>query len=128
MLQGRDGEILERSGEEILSILDQKVDSARFRPSADPKQTEIQIKPDWTRLESLGLTTSEIGTTIQTAIQGFVPTRLQREDRLVDIRVQLGSASRQRIRQLAQIPIFVNRNESLKLADVASIEPGKTPG
>ncbi|MEG3437911.1 efflux RND transporter permease subunit [Pannus brasiliensis CCIBt3594] len=128
MLQGQDGEVLERAGEKLLAILEEKVPQARFRPDADPRQEEIQIKPDWTRLESLGITTREIGETILTAIRGFVPTRLQRGDRLVDIRVQLDEDSRQRVSQVAQIPIFVNPNESLRLEEVASIERGRAPG
>jgi multidrug efflux pump subunit AcrB len=128
MLQGRDGETLDKAGQGILSILDEKVPSARFRPDADPRQPEIQIKPDWTRLNSLGLSTREVGQTVQTAIQGFIPTQLQRGERLIDIRVQLDPTSRQKIGDLSQIPIFVNRQEDLKLEDIARIEKGKTPG
>ncbi|NCR41462.1 MAG: efflux RND transporter permease subunit [Microcystis aeruginosa W13-11] len=127
MLQGRDGKTLEQAGEEILSILDEKVPSARFRPDADPRQPEIQIKPDWTRLNSLGLSTLEVGQTVRTAIQGSIPTQLQRGERLIDILVQLDSNSRQKISDISQIPIFVNRQEDLKLADIARIEGGKTP-
>jgi len=128
MLQGRDGKTLEQAGEEILSILDEKVPSARFRADADPRQPEIQIKPDWTRLNSLGLSTLEVGQTLRTAIQGSIPTQLQRGERLIDIRVQLDPNSRQKISDISQIPIFVNRQEDLKLADIARIEAGKTPG
>jgi multidrug efflux pump subunit AcrB len=127
MLQGRDGKTLEQAGEEILSILDEKVPSARFRADADPRQPEIQIKPDWTRLNSLGLSTLEVGQTLRTAIQGSIPTQLQRGERLIDIRVQLDPNSRQKISDISQIPIFVNRQEDLKLADIARIEGGKTP-
>ncbi|WP_375328271.1 efflux RND transporter permease subunit [Microcystis sp. BLCC-F210] len=127
MLQGRDGKTLEQAGEEILSILDEKVPSARFRADADPRQPEIQIKPDWTRLNSLGLSTLEVGQTLRTAIQGSIPTQLQRGERLINIRVQLDPNSRQKISDISQIPIFVNRQEDLKLADIASIEAGKTP-
>ncbi|WP_045358745.1 efflux RND transporter permease subunit [Microcystis aeruginosa] len=128
MLQGPDGKTLEQAGEEVLSILDEKVPSARFRPDADPRQPEIQIKPDWTRLNSLGLSTLEVGQTLRTAIQGSIPTQLQRGERLIDIRVQLDPNSRQKISDISQIPIFVNRQEDLKLADIARIEAGKTPG
>ncbi|TRU23214.1 MAG: AcrB/AcrD/AcrF family protein [Microcystis aeruginosa Ma_MB_S_20031200_S102] len=127
MLQGRDGKTLEQAGEEILSLLDEKVPGVRFRPDADPRQLEIQIKPDWTRLNSLGLSTPEVGQTVRTAIQGSIPTQLQRGERLIDIRVQLEPNSRQKISDISQIPIFVNRQEDLKLADIASIEAGKTP-
>lgn len=106
MLQSQDKELLDKVGQNLLKILDEEVTLARFRPNADPDQSEIQILPDWTRLETLGLSARDIGETIQTAIEGIVPTELQRGDRLVDIRVQLQEKDRENINQLAEIPLL----------------------
>jgi multidrug efflux pump subunit AcrB len=127
MLQGQDEEILNNTGQNLLKILDEQVNLARFRPNADPKQNEIQILPDWSRLETSGLTAREIGETIQTAIEGTVPTQLQRGDRLVDIRVQLEEKYRKNPNQLTEIPLFIANNSPLKLQDIARLEIGKTP-
>ncbi|BAC08711.1 efflux RND transporter permease subunit [Thermosynechococcus vestitus] len=127
ILRGSDEETLSRFGRQVLRVLDEKATLVRFRPDADPRQPEIQILPDWERVSELGLNTLNLGQTIQTALTGFVPTRLQRGDRLVDIRVQLSSESIQNPADLATIPLFSANNRPLRLGDVAHIEPSQAP-
>ncbi|MEO1559203.1 MAG: efflux RND transporter permease subunit, partial [Cyanobacteria bacterium J06632_19] len=128
ILQGENQESLEKAGDIVLKALDEQVKSARFRPDADKPQPEIQIRPDWQRVAALGLTTQDIGDTIATAIQGSIPTQLQRGNRLVDVRVQLDEASVQTTSQLERLPLFVNDNYQVRLSDVASIVKDKAPG
>ncbi|HEY9637784.1 MAG TPA: efflux RND transporter permease subunit [Coleofasciculaceae cyanobacterium] len=128
ILQGNDERSLVQAGRQVLATLDERVKSARFRPNADPRQPEIQIKPDWERVAALGLTAQEIGNTIQTAIEGSVPTQLQRGNRLVDVRVQLEQEAARRASQIRQIPLFVNGNRPISLGEVATIEEGQAPG
>jgi multidrug efflux pump subunit AcrB len=71
-LQGSNKALLEQAGKQVLAALDQQVTTASFRPDADPRQPEVQIRPDWERLEALGLTTEDVGRTIETAISGSV--------------------------------------------------------
>jgi len=128
IIQGSDEQKLAQAGREILETLDQRVKSVRFRPDADERQPEVQIKPDWERASALGLTAQDIGSTIQTAIEGSVPTQLQRGERLVDVRVQLNQDVVQQASQLAQVPLFVRSNRPIRLGEVASIEEGRAPG
>ena len=128
MLQSSDPELLAQTGRQVLQALDQKVTAALFRPDADPRQPEIQIKPDWERLAELGLNTQDIGETLQTAIEGSTPTQLQRGNRLVDVRVQLPEESIQQQSQLAQLPLFASQNRLIRLGEVAQIAEGQAPG
>jgi multidrug efflux pump subunit AcrB len=112
----------------VLQALDERVTLARFRPDADPRQPEVQIRPDWERLAEFGLTAQQIGDTIQTSIEGSVPTQLQRGDRLVDVRVQLNRETLQRPTQLEQLPLLVADNRPIRLGDVATVENGEAPG
>jgi len=127
-LQGTNTQQLEAGGRQVLKALDERVTLARFRPDADDRQPEIQIRPDWERVAQLGLTAQEIGDTIQTAIAGSVSTQLQRGDRLVDVRVQLDQAAIQRVSQIKELPLFTTNNRQIKLADVAAIDQGQAPG
>ncbi|WP_204103358.1 MULTISPECIES: efflux RND transporter permease subunit [Spirulina sp. CCY15215] len=127
MLQGSDEEMLKQVGDKVLKILDENAKLARFSPDADAPQPEVRIIPQWERLASLGLNTENVGDTIQTAIQGTVSTQLQRGDRLIDIRVQLGEEYRQRTAQLMQIPLFTNNNRPVRLEDVVTLEEGDAP-
>ncbi|MEG4231783.1 efflux RND transporter permease subunit [Microcoleus sp. Pol11C3] len=128
LLQGENEQILQQAGREILATLDQKVNLATFRPDADPQQPEVQIRPNWEQAEIYGLNARQIGEAIQTAIQGSVPTQLQRGNRLVDVRVQFDRAAVQSISALKFIPLTSRDNSIIRLSDVANIELGKAPG
>lgn len=128
MLQGQDSQTLEQAGRDLLQALEANVTLASFRPDADDRQPEIQIRPDRERLAALNLTIQDIGNTLETAIQGTVPTQLQRGNRLVDVRVELDEASVQNPSQLIRLPLFTIGNRRVRLGDVARIESGKAPG
>ncbi|MEG4057852.1 MULTISPECIES: efflux RND transporter permease subunit [unclassified Microcoleus] len=127
VVQGDTEESLQEAGRQILKALDEKVKLARFRPEADPPQSEVQIRPDWERAAVYGLTAQDIGETIQTAIEGAVPTQLQRGNRLIDVRVQFDRTSVKSIAQLGQIPLSGSNNSIIRLSDVANIILGKAP-
>jgi len=128
ILQGSNPETLAQAGAEILSALEKNVKGANFRPDTDARQPEVQIFPDWERLQALRLTTQSVGSTLQTAITGSVPTQLQRGDRLVNVRVQLDPQSRKNASQIQQVPLFVSNNRPVRLADVSNIREGRAPG
>ncbi|AFY31290.1 efflux RND transporter permease subunit [Calothrix sp. PCC 7507] len=128
ILQADSEKALRQAGGEVLQALTEKAKLARFRPDSDPQQPEIQIRPDWERVSSLGLTAQGIGATIQTAIEGSVPTQIQRGNRLVDVRVQLNQQAIQRPSQLAGLPLFTGDKQLIRLADIARIEEGQAPG
>lgn len=127
-LQGSDERTLQQAGMQVLAALDQQAQLAQYRPDADPPQLEVQIRPDWERATALGLTAQAIGETIQTAITGAVPTQLQRQERLVDVRVQLDQSAIQQPDQLRQIPLFTANRQLVRLGDIATIEAGRAPG
>ncbi|MEG4087666.1 efflux RND transporter permease subunit [Microcoleus sp. POL10_C6] len=127
VVQGETEESLEEAGRQILKELDEKVKLARFRPEADAPQSEVQIRPDWEKAAVYGLTAQDIGETIQTAIEGAVPTQLQRGNRLIDVRVQFDRNSVKNTSQLGQIPLSGGNNTIIRLSDVANITIGKAP-
>lgn len=128
ILQGEDEQKLQQAGKQVLQALEEKASLARFRPDADPRQLEVQIRPDWERVAALGLTAQEIGETIQTAIEGSVPTQIQRQNRLVDVRVELEQQAIENPSQLERLPLFTDNNQPIRLLDVARIEQGQAPG
>ncbi|MCW5316444.1 MMPL family transporter [Nostoc sp. KVJ3] len=128
ILQGENEESLTQAGAQVLQALQERAKLATFRPDADPRQPEIQIRPDWERVSALGLSAGQIGATVQTAIEGSVPTQIQRGNRLVDVRVQLNKEAIARPSQLKQLPLFTENNQLIRLSDVASIQEGQAPG
>ena len=128
ILQGADGQALQQAGRQLLGILDEQATLARFRPDADPPQPETKVRPDWERAADLGLSAQAIGDTVQTLVDGSVPTQLQRGDRLVDIRVQLPDGTLDDPQQLRQLPLYTAEGQLVRLGDAAQIEPGRAPG
>ncbi|MGB3494743.1 MAG: efflux RND transporter permease subunit [Elainellaceae cyanobacterium] len=127
-LQGNDWDTLQQAGRQVLGVLNKNATLARYRPDASEPQPETQIRLDWERVADLGLTAQEVGETVQTALDGSVPTQLQRGDRLIDIRVQLTPGSVQQPNQLREIPLFTSDNQLVKLGDIAEIDAGVAPG
>jgi CzcA family heavy metal efflux pump len=126
-LQGDDSQALAQAGEMVVNALGE-ARLARYRPDGEDPQEEIRILPDWTRASDLGLSSVDIGSTIQTALNGSTPTQLQRGSRLVDVKVQLAPGSVQRSSQLLDIPLFVNGGQLVQLGDVARVGRGPAPG
>ncbi|MBD2021791.1 efflux RND transporter permease subunit [Leptolyngbya sp. FACHB-36] len=128
VLQSENADALDQAGQQVLQALSQQVTLASFRPDADQRQPEIQIRRDRERLAALNLNTQDIGEVLETAIQGSVPTQIQRGNRLVDVRVELNEDDIRGSSQLASLPLFTSGNRLVRLSDVATIESGRTPG
>ncbi len=128
ILQGTDSGVLEAAGRDVLQTLEERATLTSFRPDADARQPEIQIRPDRERIAALNLNTRSIGETLETAIQGTVATQLQRGTRLVDVRLELDEASIARPSQLERLPLFVEGNRQIRLGEVAQISAGQAPG
>ncbi|VEP16665.1 Acriflavin resistance protein (fragment) [Hyella patelloides LEGE 07179] len=129
ILQGKDAQVLEQAGVEVLKTLAQRATLSTFRPDADPQQPEMQIRLERERAAELNLNIQDIGDTLETATTGSVPTQQQRGNRLVDIRVELKEESISRPSQLAQIPLFTDgRDRLIRMGDVTHIEYGEAPG
>ncbi len=127
ILQGDDSTRLREAGRIVLKALDEQVTLARFRPEADDQEPEVQIRPNWERAQALGLDTQDIGDTIRTALEGSIPTQLQREERLVDVRVKLDDRYLTRTSDLAQLPLFWGGTQPVRLGDIAEVIEGEGP-
>jgi multidrug efflux pump subunit AcrB len=128
ILQGTNSRTLEEAGRDVLRELEERATLTAFRPDADARQPELQIRPDRERIAALNLNTRSIGETLETAIQGTVATQIQRGNRLVDVRVELNEASIARSSQLERLPLFVEGNRQIRLGEVAQITTGQAPG
>lgn len=127
ILQGEDSTVLEAAGRDVLKALDAATLSS-YRPDSDRRQPELQVRLDPERAADQGLTVQDVGTVLETAIAGVVPTQLQRGNRLVDIRVQIDQNTIRTPSQLEQLPVFTPQNQLVQLQDVARLEPGQAPG
>jgi multidrug efflux pump subunit AcrB len=128
VLQGENTATLERAGGQVMKALEERATLATFRPDADARQPELQVRLDRERAADLDLNIQDVGDVLQTAIEGAIPTQIQRGERLVDVRVQLDRDSIRRPSQLRELPLFTQSDRLVRLGDVAQIEEGLAPG
>ncbi|MBI4782379.1 MAG: efflux RND transporter permease subunit [Oscillatoriophycideae cyanobacterium NC_groundwater_1537_Pr4_S-0.65um_50_18] len=128
ILQGEDVRVLEQAGQQVLSALEEEAKLTSFRPDADSRQPELQVRLDRERAADLDLNIQDVGDVLTTAIEGSVPTQLQRGNRLVDVRVQLNQDDIRRPSQLEALPLFTTDRQLVRLGDVATIQTGQAPG
>ncbi|USR91974.1 efflux RND transporter permease subunit [Phormidium yuhuli AB48] len=128
MLQGTNPQVLEEAGRMVLAALEENATLASYQPDAEDPQPEVRIRPDWERAASVGLSAQRIGETIQTALEGSVITQIQREDRLVNVRMQLPTGTIERPSRLRSIPLFTSGNQLIRLGDIAEIGRDVAPG
>jgi hydrophobe/amphiphile efflux-1 (HAE1) family protein len=128
ILQSANTQALTQAGQQLLAVLRQQATLARYLPDADPPQPELQIRPDWARAADLGLSAQDIGQTVQTLLEGSIPTQLQRQERLIDVRVQMPDAGLQNPAMLRQLPLFTRNGQPVRLQDVAQISAGQSSG
>jgi multidrug efflux pump subunit AcrB len=127
VLQGANAEQLAQAGQQTLAALE-AAQFSRFRTESERRQPEVQIRLDRERAAALNLNTQTLGEALETAVQGSIPTQLQRDNRLVDVRVELDDQSIRRPSQIRQIPLFTENNQLIRLGDVADVEEGEAPG
>jgi multidrug efflux pump subunit AcrB len=128
VLTGDDTRALQQAGRHVLEALDANAKLARFRPDADPTQSEVQVRRDAERAGLLGLSSGDIGQAVATALEGSIATQLQRGERLVDVRVRLAPEALRTRAQLEQLPLVFSDRAPVRLSEVATVTEGITPG
>ncbi len=73
-----------------------------------------------------GLSTSDIGNALSTAMTGQTPSGIMRGDRTINIRVQAEPAAVQSVSQMGDLPIRTPAGKIVRLSQVAT--PRRTPG
>ena len=126
-LQGDDAVALQQAASQVLTALDQNVTLATFRPDGEDRQPEIQIRPDWLRINELGLAPLEVGQLVATAIQGSRPIDLQEGENLIPVRVKVNPQNLQSPEQLRQLPLLTRQGGVLQLQDLATLSLGAAP-
>ncbi|GLS87377.1 ABC transporter permease [Cypionkella aquatica] len=91
---------------------------------------EVQITPRAEEAARLGITTQDIATTVRVATIGDIDVSLANlsiDDRLIPIRVQLATASREDLGRIAATKLTTNTGTSVPLSAVADIAIGEGP-
>ena len=111
--------------------LAQRMSSVRgvrdVRVSTVPGSPEIRVVFDRDKLNRLGLTLSEVATTVQTKVRGAVASQFRDEERHVDIRVQNTEDQRNTLDAVRDLIVAERNGVSIRLGSIASFDVVQGP-
>ncbi len=120
---GPDLDILQDKAEQIASILrtvNGSRDVAAILPGGQP---EVLVIPDRSKLARLGLTVSDVGGAVQTAMAGSTVGTYFEGERRFDITVRLGANYRTSVEDIANVPIPLgDKGTFIRVSDVAKVD------
>lgn len=95
--------------------------------SRDSGTPESSIVVDRAKAADLGLSVSDVGRSLQTALTGSIASTLRDNGKEFNIRVKIANAEQSELERLLQLPLINNRGESVNLASVVRVEASTGP-
>lgn len=126
-LRGHDLETGQRLAAKIADVVSDVDGVTDTRISREAGMPEYILRVDRKKAADLGLSASQIGTIIQTAMGGTRATSLRYSGKEYPIMVRVAEGQRKRIEQLMQLPIVSKSGAAIALHTVASVETGSGP-
>jgi len=117
---GDDIDVLDRLGREMLPQLQGIDGMSNIEIARDDRTPMLSIRADRERASDYGLRISDVGSAIQTAVGGSVPTRYSTGITEYDIRVMLPRDRVSNTEDLANLLLFRENDQTIRLGDVAS--------
>ena len=117
---GDDIDVLDRLGREMLPQLQGIDGMSNIEIARDDRTPMLSIRADRERASDYGLRISDVGSAIQTAVGGSVPTRYSTGITEYDIRVMLPRDRVSNTEDLANLLLFRDNDQTIRLGDVAS--------
>ncbi|MBI2880062.1 MAG: efflux RND transporter permease subunit [Candidatus Tectomicrobia bacterium] len=126
-VRGEDLTVLEEVGQELLRRLRRIPGLVNIDRNLDDRDPEFRVHVDRERAAQFGLTVTEVGNTLRSAVDGVIATRLTRGDRQVDVRVRFADASVRSQADLENVSLFPRGGEIIPLRHVARVRSGMGP-
>jgi hydrophobic/amphiphilic exporter-1 (mainly G- bacteria), HAE1 family len=96
-------------------------------PSLDLGSPEMQVVPDRDRLTRLGMTTADLGTTVNVLVDGARASGYRFQGEEIDLMVKTEENRVSKIQDLATLPVISPSGEKVTLASVADISLTEGP-
>ncbi|TDI13930.1 MAG: efflux RND transporter permease subunit, partial [Acidobacteria bacterium] len=119
--------LLQRLADQLMLRMRQIPELADIKSSTEGGNPELQIRFDRQRLAVLGLTLSDVASVVRSKVQGTVATKIQREDRTIDIRVRAGEEFRSSVANLRQLTVHQSGTTAIPLSAVAEVREAEGP-
>ena len=119
--------LLERLADRLVARMQAIPGLTDIKSSTEGGNPELQIRFDRERLASLGLTLGEVASVVRTKVLGTVATKIQREDRAIDIRLRAGEEFRDSVEDLRRLTVHQAGKTAIPLVAVAEVREVEGP-
>jgi multidrug efflux pump subunit AcrB len=119
--------VLDGIGRDLTTLLKGIPGLEGIEQSTEEASPELVIEVDRQRAADLGLSTSEVGQTVRTALDGTIATRFTDGNNEYDIRVRLPREQFETPEALGSVALFPGRSQPVYLRDVASVHRAAGP-
>ena len=121
-ISGSDIRVLTELSEQVKEVVASVPGTREVKTTLEEGAPEAQLHVDREKAALLGVSVAQIASTVRTAYQGSVPTRLRLGGDEYDIRVIMSAKGRQRLQDLSHLTLVSARGGLVSLGDVATIE------
>jgi len=126
-LFGRDLSVLKRISDQVADALRKEKEIVDIDNSLKMGKPEVQISVDRDKASSMGITISNVASTVDAAFLGKKVTKFRDQGDEYDIRVRFSEGDRKSTRNLSDVLISSPRGFLVNLTDIAEIKEGRGP-
>lgn len=120
-------DVIQGAAEKLATYIRQIPGTVNVQTGAESEAYRLNIDLDRAKCAMLGVDPGRAATAARIALGGAVATRVRTVSGLVDVRVQLPAAYRNRVRDVQNIKVRANDGSLYRLADVATFSYAKAP-
>jgi HAE1 family hydrophobic/amphiphilic exporter-1 len=121
VVNGTDMDAIRRSARSVAATLGNIPGTADIRLSAEEGKPETRVEIDREKMAALGLTISDVGSTLRVALTGDDDSKYRDGQNEFDIRIALDQFDRTTVEDLASLTFVNPKGEAIELKQFASI-------
>lgn len=126
-IQGTEFEKVERTAEMVLRTVKSVPGTTDAKYSTDEPRYEVKVKLDREKMSQLGLSVSDVGMTLRTALNGNDKSKYRDGDYEYDIKIGFDNFDKTSTEDVAKITFLNKRGELIELKQFADISYGLGP-
>jgi len=127
LLRGPDVNKLFEVGDSVMNIIRSIPGTNDVKLSIDKSKPELQIKLEREKMEQLGLTVQQVGSTLNLALAGNTDLQYSEGDDDFNINVQLDQFNRKKISDVGSLTFLNNQGAVVELKDFAAVTQSLGP-
>jgi len=127
IVQGADFEQVQETAAMLLDIVRRTPGTSDARLSVDDPRQEVQVELDREKMAMLGLSVSDVGSTLRVALAGNDDSKFSDGNYEYNIRVGIDNFNRNRSDDVAKLTILNRKGELIELSQIADVKYGLGP-